>query len=295
MLRAEQHGAAVVFAVVQLPGNMKLQFYPTGNKVPTFALGRDDGSAIRQLIEASRGGRVPHVKVRLDVDMVPNLKTASVWAVIPGTTDEHIVVLAHRDGWFDAGMDNASGVATALGLAEYYAKVPRANRRRTMTIVFTPGHHHGGGNQGGEWLAQNARAMLAKTALIINCEHTASTQAYLLGPHIRKANMPSAFWWYVGGSPMLENIVLDAYRRFGIATFDRPETSAAGEMRPIYQMAPSIQLIQSNVFFHSDAETPDVVPPVGLEATARAYAKIVDEVNKRAIGELVRNGYGVSR
>jgi Peptidase family M28 len=289
MLRAEQHGAAVVVAVVQLPGNMRLQFYPTGNKVPSFALGRDDGDAIRQLIEA-QAGRAPHVKVRLDIDMVPNLKTASIWATIPGTTDEHIVVLAHRDGWFDAGMDNASGVATAFGIAEYYAKLPREKRRRTLNVVFTPGHHHGGGNQGGESLAKNSRAMLAKTALIINCEHTASTQAYLLGPHIRLANMPSAFWWYISGSPTLEKIAIETYRRFGIATFDRPETRGAGEVSPIYQMAPSLQLIQSNIFFHSDAETPDVIPPVGLEATARAYSRIIDEVNKHTIGELVRSG-----
>jgi len=295
MLRAEKHGAAVVFAVVQLPGNMKLQFYPTGNKVPSFAMGRDDGDAIRELIETSPRERPPHVKVRLDVDTVPNLKTASVWATIPGSTDEHIVVLAHRDGWFDAGMDNASGVATALGIAEYYVKLPREKRRRALTIVFTPGHHHGGGDLGADSLAQNSAAMLAKTALIINCEHTASTQAYLLGPHIRKANMPTAFWWYVGGSPILEKIAIDAYQRFGIATFDRPETSPGGEMFPIHKMAPSLQLIQSNVFFHSDAETPDVVPRVGLEATARAYARIIDEVNKHTIRELIRQPVGATR
>jgi hypothetical protein len=42
------------------------------------------------------------------------------------------------------------------------------------------------------------------------------------------------------------------------------------------------------VFFHSDAETPETVPPAGLEATTRAYAKIIDEVNKLSVGELAR-------
>ncbi len=32
--------------------------------------------------------------------------------------------------------------------------------------------------------------------------------------------------------------------------------------------------------FHSDLETPDTVPWTGLEATTRAYARLIDEVNK---------------
>ena len=32
--------------------------------------------------------------------------------------------------------------------------------------------------------------------------------------------------------------------------------------------------------FHTDQETPDTVSPLGMAATTRAYAKIIDEVNK---------------
>jgi Zn-dependent M28 family amino/carboxypeptidase len=60
------------------------------------------------------------------VKTVPNLKTATVWGSLPGSSDETIFVVAHRDGWFEGANDNASGVATMLGLAEYFAKMPRA-------------------------------------------------------------------------------------------------------------------------------------------------------------------------
>jgi hypothetical protein len=287
MRRAEQHGAAAIFTIIGLPGNIAMQFYPTGNRVPSFALGRNDGEAIRQLIENAAPGRAPHVKVRLDIQMTMGLKTASVWGVIPGTSDENILIVAHRDGWFEGSTDNASGVASALGLAEYYAKLPREKRRRTMTIVGTPGHHNGA-SVGTQWIAEHRDPVLARTALIINCEHTASVQTYLLGPKIRRSNTAEAFWWYVGGSPKLEQLVVSAYDRFGVATFDRPETSAGGEIGPIYKLAPSIQLIQSDIFFHSDAETTDTVPSAGLEASTRAYARIIDEVNKLAMTDLVR-------
>jgi len=51
-----------------------------------------------------------------------------VWGSLPGTTDESIVIVAHRDGWFEGANDNGTGVATMLGLAEYFAKIPQAQR-----------------------------------------------------------------------------------------------------------------------------------------------------------------------
>src|SRR5262249_33732426 len=146
---------------------------------------------------------------------------------------------------------------------------PREQRRRAIVVIGTPGHHNGA-ITGVQWLADHQDSALKNTVLIINCEHTAATQNYLLRPKIRPANIATAMWWYVGGGPRLAAIAVKAYDTFGVATFAQPETSAAGEIGPIYKLAPSIQLIQSDMFFHSDAETPETVPPAGLEATTRA-------------------------
>ena len=67
------------------------------------------------------------------------LKTANVWGVLPGATDENIAVMAHTDSFFEGAMDNASGMATMVALAEHYAKMPKAQRRRTMTFFTTVG------------------------------------------------------------------------------------------------------------------------------------------------------------
>ena len=42
-----------------------------------------------------------------------------------------------------------------------------------------------------------------------------------------------------------------------------------------------------HVFYHSDADTQDLVPAWGIEAVTRAYLKIIDSVNKMEITELV--------
>ena len=122
--RAEAKGAAVLFDVHMLPGNMRYQAYPSSTEIPVFSVGSDDGYAVRDLIAEAPVGKAPRVKVALDVEMVPNLKTALVWGTLPGATDETVYIMAHRDGWFDAAGDNGAGVASMLGLAEHYAKIP---------------------------------------------------------------------------------------------------------------------------------------------------------------------------
>ncbi len=88
--RAEEKGAAAIFAIIALPGNVRTQLYPTRTNVPTFSLGMDDGYAVRDLIGEAPAGQAPHVKIRLDVKMEEGLKTGTVWGTLPGATDETI-------------------------------------------------------------------------------------------------------------------------------------------------------------------------------------------------------------
>src|SRR5262249_26695766 len=130
MKRADDSGAVAIFEVDMLPGNMRYQAYPSNTKAPAFTVGSDDGLAVRDLFASLPPGQKVRVKATLDVEMVSNLKTALVWGTLPGATDETVYIVAHRDGWFEASGDNAGGVASMVGLAEYYAKTPQAQRRR---------------------------------------------------------------------------------------------------------------------------------------------------------------------
>jgi hypothetical protein len=288
--RAEAKGAAAIFAMIALPGNIRTQLYPTGTNVPTFSLGMDDGYAIRDLIGQAGTGPAPHVKVRLDVKMEPGLKTGTVWGTLPGATDETIYILAHRDGWFESGTDNASGVATMVGLAEYFAKIPKEKRRRTIVFAGTSGHHNGG-NFSGTWILEHREELFSKTALMINCEHTATVQTYLLGEDIRMSNMHTGMLWYAGGvrRPKLQEIAIRAFHDAGVVTYATPERAApGGEMSRLWPFVPGVQASDYNVFFHSDHESPETVPWTGLQATTRAYAMIIDGVNGLDLKDLQR-------
>jgi hypothetical protein len=283
--RLEDKGAAAIFMTLMIPGNLKFQFYPVNSKVPTFALGYQDGMGVREMILQARG-QPAHIKLRLDTKMVPNLKTSTIWGTLPGMSDEKVLIIAHRDGWFEAANDNGTGVATLLGLAEYFAKVPKSQRPRTLVFLGTCGHHDGAA-ESVTWLGQQ-KDLFAKTALILNSEHTAATQLVSYNGVIRKVNNATPFMWAVGGSHKLEQIAIAAYDAFGVATYDVPERTAGGEIGRIQNLAPALQVIDTGLYWHSDHETPDIIPPTGLAAVTRAYAKIITDIGPVPLKDLQR-------
>ena len=286
--RAEDRGAAAILSTDLRGENLNAQSYRAYTKVPTFNLGTKDGETIRGMIGQ---GAQPHIKLRLDADWVEGQKSSLVWGTLPGMTDETIYVIAHRDGFFDAAGDNASGVASMLGLAEYFAKVPKSQRRRTIIFLGTDGHHQiKPGGFGREWLVANRSKFFSKTALMINVEHPAEVLSHGGTAGMTTGAIPLE--WYAGGSsrPELTRIASDAFHQFGMPVWDAPsERPPGGDLGRFYWFVPGV-VAQSNEFIgmHTEADTPEGVSWTGLEAATRAYAKIIDDVNKLPLKDLQR-------
>ena len=279
--RLGERGAAVIFVIQGLPGNLRTQFYPVQSKVPTFTLGQRDGLALRDMIGANAAGAAPRVRVSLDTQMVPNLKSGTVWGTLPGTTDETVFVVAHRDGWFEGANDNGAGVATMLGVAEFFATMTPQQRKRTITFLGTTGHHNSGPNSGA-WFGEHPE-VFAKASLLINSEHTGAAQTAHYS--IRNSNTAAPSTWYASGN-RLAAIVMNALDAFGVATVPESAARPAGEIGRYFQFAPSVQVMSTAFVWHSDGETPETISTTGLEAVTRAYAKIIVDSNAVDIKEL---------
>ncbi|HEX4037593.1 MAG TPA: M28 family peptidase [Acidobacteriaceae bacterium] len=291
--RAASKGAAAIFIIFALPGNIKAQFYNLGVQVPTFAIGLDDGNSVRAMIEQAEPSSPPKVSLVLHTAMVPG-KTGNVWGTLPGMTDEKIYIISMREGWFDGATNNAAGIATLVGLADYFGKIPKEKRRRTMIFLATTGHH-GNGVDGkphvtlsGVWITEHHAELFKNTALILNCEYTATTQTELyMGGQVQSTDAQSeGLYWFVRGAPQLTQAAYNAYREFGVPIFSQPSPSPVGEMYGFDQFAPSLQLINMGTYSHTNYDTLAMVPWTGLEAVTRAYAKVIDDVNRYSIPQL---------
>lgn len=277
--RANEAGAALVFIIMGFPGNAISNPEGANNtRAPTLTISPDEGNLIREALEK---GETVTVRVAADIKEKHGLKTANVWGVLPGATDENILVMAHTDAFFEGAMDNASGVAMMLEIARHYAAVPQSQRRRTITFLTTSDHHHG--SVGVTWVRDNFD--FRKTAVIVNCEHPSQTMLYHLNAGIMTSNAISARRWYVGGSDDLKKLVTGTFKEFGVSVYAQPERRPGGELSRLFEKAPSFHIID-HVIYHTTLDTPALVPAWGMEAATRAFLKIIDGVNTMEIAQL---------
>ncbi len=288
---AEDNGAAAILIVLGIPGNFATQLWGSGGegpnqtKVPWFSLGQADGLVARQMLES---GTPVRVHLQLAIEVRQNLRPTAVWGVLPGATDENILVIAHSDGFWEAALDNASGVSSMLGLIEYYSKIPRERRRRALTFMVPVGHHVTP-DVSLQKLHDTGKSFFEKTALVINAEHVTTTQTYLYGNVLRKSNTVTAHRFFVGRSRRLAELLVDDFRLFGVGLYELPSTrfAVAGDLSKLTEDAPGIEVIESNAFYHSDQDTPAIIPAAGLESITRAYAKLIDDINKLDLKDIV--------
>ena len=286
--RAEQLGAAAIFLVLELPGNLQTAFYDVGTSVPTFSIGSEDGVILQRLLTEATMTEPVEIDLQFEVDYVDGLSTSSVRGeVLAASPDaEKIVIVAHRDAYFEGAADNASGVATALELMRYFSQIPKADRKRTVEIIGTPGHHNIA-RTGFTWLFENRESILDKAVLLINAEHTAHALVDRFGDELCTTNAIGPFSWQINGSNKLAEITLQTFDEFGIPRW--AETGGpVGEIRTIADLVPSIVLMHAGVLLHTNIETTEAIPAASLAATTRAYAKIIEQVNSMSQAELTQ-------
>ena len=84
---------------------------------PVLAISEKDSLTLQSLINASKDKEIT-VTLNADSAVTPDSTTYNVWGEIPGKTDEVIYLFGHYDGYYHSSFDNASGIATSLGIAK---------------------------------------------------------------------------------------------------------------------------------------------------------------------------------
>ena len=116
---------------------------------------------------------------------VKRVHAPNVVGILPGSDpklrDEYVVYSAHWDHFgigapdksgdtiYNGALDNATGVASVLAIAEAFAKLPRAQRPRRSSLFLFPTAEEQG-LIGAEWYAKHPLVPLRKTAADVNLD-----------------------------------------------------------------------------------------------------------------------------
>ena len=283
-----KRGAVGVFNVVRLPGNeLSRDFSDCGN--PCFNIGGRDGWFLETILDrAAQAGVSDKVRARLELQTQTyrNLKAVNGVAIIPGTSDETIVLNAHVDGWFDGAGDNGDGLAVLIALARHFAKAGRP--QRTLVFVASAGHHTPGINGPRSFVAANPE-LAKKAVMLVNIEHVAQrnfSPARTTAPDgYREAVADSGEAPIAVGvtnnSPYLQELIDAAPSRFGVNFISERSTFQSGETGGWSALSVAkVSVMQAPPLYHTTGEVLDVISAPGLERMARFLAFFVASVDR---------------
>jgi len=139
-------------------------------RVPGLLVGRYVGE---QLALKLKNATEP-VTARLVLEgEVRNSTSANIVATLPGQKPETVLVNTHHDAGWVGGVQDASGIASVLGLAQYYAKIPSNFRQKTLLFVFDGSHYDWNYPMGANIFADANPDVMNELVLAIGIEHVA--------------------------------------------------------------------------------------------------------------------------
>lgn len=99
----------------------------------------------------------------------------NIYGILPGKSEEVILVSSHHDSPFKGATEDATGVATVLAMAKTWRNIPFEEREKTLVFVSTTGHFYAG--KGAHEFAEKHRSGLLKHMIMcINIEHPAAKE-----------------------------------------------------------------------------------------------------------------------
>ena len=140
-------------------------YFPYGGHIRTVpGLYVDRGTAWRS---SSRPRRRTTARLSLPAK-IKQVKSRNLIGFIPGRSRELITLHCHTDG-SNAIEDNGPG--TIVAIAQYLARLPRQALPRTVLILLTTGHFHGG-NGARAFCRRHADDLVPRTKAALTIEHS---------------------------------------------------------------------------------------------------------------------------
>ncbi len=248
---------------------------------------RAEGARLRGLL-----ARTPRATLTLDVTR-RQVVSRTVIGVLPGRTTDAVMIQSHHDSIGAGAVEDASGTAEVIALAEHYGAAAAAGVRREKTLLFVTFDTHFTGYQAHrEFATHYVLSPDAPWNIVLNTtiEHiglravegedggfasTGETE-----PRGIFVNVNPAFTWRIArgirrhglhGTSLMGAGLLEFFAG-GIPT-DASFTLVAG--------VPTVSLISGPLYLYDDADTIDRIDRAQLVPVARFFADLIDDVDAR--------------
>jgi hypothetical protein len=158
-------GAVAAVGIIDLPSDAAQGgYFPYDGvvrSVPGVYVDRSTGGRLKAAVAAGASARVTlQASVR-------STSSRNLLGVIPGASDELVVLNSHTDGP-NAIEDNGPNAIVAI--SQYLTRLPRRALPRTILVSLTTGHFHGGAGQRA-FVGRHRRDLVPRAVAALTVEH----------------------------------------------------------------------------------------------------------------------------
>ena len=165
--QAQRQGAAAICLILRdQPSNSNTHYGPYDGimkPMPALWIGKQDGIELR---ESAKAGA--EATLALEGGTEPGVMH-NVWGILPGRSEEVILVTSHHDSPFQGAVEDGAGTAQVLAQAWAWSRVPKDQRPKTLVFVVDSGHFYG--SLGGHTFARDHREIMKRVRILITLEH----------------------------------------------------------------------------------------------------------------------------
>ena len=207
----------------------------------------------------------------------PDTQTYNVMGFLPGQSDRIIQIHSHSDG---GAVNDASGVAGVLAIADYYGRVKGAARRHTLRFLITGGHFISGAGQRG-FLKAHGEADKERVKLNLTLEHVGKHYDLVDGK-LADSGLSCARSMFTTNRdwfPLLSDAVHKSdLRRTFIMAHGSPSNGEGASWHWRTKL-PSIYTITPVQYMQSSIDSIEKVDFESIEKSVRAYIQIIDTLD----------------
>ena len=243
-------------------------------EAPGIWLDSRDGQAVLDLV----AGGTTAARLEVGGKRTP-ANSRNVVGMLPGASDEWVIVASHHDGPWASAVEDASGTSLVLAQAAYWAEVPRDQRPHNMMFVLMAGHMFGGAGTSA-FVAEHG-VLLDQVVLEVHLEH-AARQAVAEDGELVPTDDPEVRWWFTSENPSLVTKVQDALtaERLGRSLILKPDVFFAAPPTDgaAFHVAgvPIVQFLTAPMYLFDSGDTIDKIHDASLEPVSRAVVQIIE-------------------
>lgn len=253
------------------------------NPLPGMWVTNKVGADLRAKLKTRPTGAA-NLKLRVRREPAP---AHSVVGVVPGRTNDTILITSHHDSVWEGAVEDGSGAAEVLALAKHYASLPP--RSRTKTLMFMTDDSHFSGYQAHaafirrHVLERDPARDPERLVALVAIEHIGKAASIDKDGNLVVSDQPEPRGIFENLNSSLQKLITDAVSRNDLrrtAVLSANLLQATGiptDVSGLMQAGvPVVSLISGPAYMYDEQDTLDKVAKDQLRPVANTFANVVD-------------------